>query len=419
MGSSRVEQALNELDPGSRAVVDLSLGTDFSDENIATLIRVEPDEVARRRDRAIDALQQKLGGASHDDVVLELCAAMGVEPPATMLEGGPRNGSVTALANGDVPVADGPVAAAEAPTETEESAEAHSEAKDPIDSAAVGEPSPDAPAPEDVAAETAEPAADPVGDSEESTDDAAPPAGAAAGVIAVPFEPGETDAASGGPALPPESESEADADPQPEPEPEDRESRYEDGREPAVVPPPPPSSDATASDSERSGSRRRVGVLLAAAVAGVIAIGGVVALSSGGGSESEPVEPDPSATEAPSDPPGTAEQPSEEPEVSATLDALPDAPADGEAEVALEGDRLTVTLDGLPAPSGTYEAWLFTSVLDSRPLGSTGDGSGEISARLPESADRYEYLDVSLQPSGNAQHSGQSIFRVPVADLLG
>lgn len=362
MGSSRVEQALNELDPGSRAVVDLSLGTDFSDENIATLIRVEPDEVARRRERAIDALQHKLGDASHDEVVLQVCAAMGVEAPESMLHADSdpdSNGGVATGANGDAP------------------------GSTPIPEPATAGPEPDE-------AETSEPAGSAEAGDEpdrELLDDAEPEAAASPLVSDAPRVPAEI--------------GEVEELEPPEP-------RAEIEPEPALAAPPPrvrPRGDSGEAEAERP-RRRRVVALLAPLVAAVIATVGVVALSGDEQASGPATRPDSAATD-------------DRPTGPLELTALPDAPAGAGASVVVDGDRVTISLDGLPDTEGDYEAWLFNSVLDSRPLGSTDGGSGTIEARLPDSTDSFEYLDISVQPDSGALHSGQSVLRIPVEQLGG
>ncbi len=43
-----------------------------------------------------------------------------------------------------------------------------------------------------------------------------------------------------------------------------------------------------------------------------------------------------------------------------------------------------------------------------------------MSARLPANFRRYRFIDVSREPAdGNPNHSGQSVLRVPVADVPG
>jgi hypothetical protein len=81
--------------------------------------------------------------------------------------------------------------------------------------------------------------------------------------------------------------------------------------------------------------------------------------------------------------------------------------------VTRTGDRLKLKLRGLPsAHGGTYEVWAYNSVIDAKPIGTPN------SAKLPANAAGYRYLDVSVEPAdGNANHSGQSVLRVPLKKL--
>jgi DNA-directed RNA polymerase specialized sigma24 family protein len=53
--------ALATLDPESRALLDLSMRRGLDDDDIAAVLRVEPKEVARRRDSIFDGLAKELG----------------------------------------------------------------------------------------------------------------------------------------------------------------------------------------------------------------------------------------------------------------------------------------------------------------------------------------------------------------------
>jgi DNA-directed RNA polymerase specialized sigma24 family protein len=53
--------ALATLDDEGRALLDLSLRRGMDDEEIAGILRVEPDEVGRRRAELLDRLGSELG----------------------------------------------------------------------------------------------------------------------------------------------------------------------------------------------------------------------------------------------------------------------------------------------------------------------------------------------------------------------
>ena len=52
--------ALATLDPESRALLDLSMRRGLDDDDIAGVLRAEPEEVARRRDSIFDSLATEL-----------------------------------------------------------------------------------------------------------------------------------------------------------------------------------------------------------------------------------------------------------------------------------------------------------------------------------------------------------------------
>jgi hypothetical protein len=165
--------------------------------------------------------------------------------------------------------------------------------------------------------------------------------------------------------------------------------------------------------------RSRLPLLLALAAVAVVAL--IVALASGGGDE----EPAPS--------PG-AQQPDPQPSPEAKPDPAPRAEptpppvklnalsgrATGTARVT--GRRLDLRVKGLPKPprGGFYQVWLYDSVIDSRAISRARKGRFRLRARLPRSAARYAFLDVSRERAdGNRNHSGVSVMRVPVAKLTG
>jgi DNA-directed RNA polymerase specialized sigma24 family protein len=54
-------RALAKLDPQSRALLDLSLRRGLDDEDIGNVLRVDPEEVRRRRAAAFERLASDLG----------------------------------------------------------------------------------------------------------------------------------------------------------------------------------------------------------------------------------------------------------------------------------------------------------------------------------------------------------------------
>jgi hypothetical protein len=211
-------------------------------------------------------------------------------------------------------------------------------------------------------------------------------------------------------------------EPEPEPEPEPRDDRptglhavpapapeveddHDDDPEPAPAPP------AVHHRLPRRRRRRsRLVVLLPLLALGLLA-GVVAALTSGGNDE---------GSSSPTTPAPAAQQPSE-PAPNVPTRRVRLAPvasgANARGTATIAGDRLRLQLRGLPdAQGGAYEAWLYNSVMDARPLGRvTG---GKLDVQLPGDAQRYRYLDVSLEPADdNPNHSGQSVLRSPLAEL--
>ena len=88
---------------------------------------------------------------------------------------------------------------------------------------------------------------------------------------------------------------------------------------------------------------------------------------------------------------------------------------DARATATVDGNELRLRLSNLPA--GTYEVWLYDSVIDARRIGRVA-GDGTVTAELPANAGEFTYVDVSREPNdGNPNHSGQSVLRVPTSEL--
>jgi DNA-directed RNA polymerase specialized sigma24 family protein len=60
-------RALSRLDPESRALLDLSLRRGLDDDDIASVLRVDQDEVKRRRDASFGCLVEELGLETQDE----------------------------------------------------------------------------------------------------------------------------------------------------------------------------------------------------------------------------------------------------------------------------------------------------------------------------------------------------------------
>ncbi|HEY5431104.1 MAG TPA: hypothetical protein VIK04_18455, partial [Solirubrobacteraceae bacterium] len=101
---------------------------------------------------------------------------------------------------------------------------------------------------------------------------------------------------------------------------------------------------------------------------------------------------------------------------TAALAGLPGGLTHARGSIQLVGPskhlRLRLRVTGVPAPHrGHDEVWLYNSVLDSRALGRLRAGVHRVAYRLPAHAGRFRWIDVSFQPLGVVNHSGESELR--------
>jgi Anti-sigma-K factor rskA len=183
----------------------------------------------------------------------------------------------------------------------------------------------------------------------------------------------------------------------------------------APSPAPPP-----AEESEAPGRRRRwlwVGIVAAV----LIVAAAIVIIASPGSSppahRAAATTPSPptTATQTPTVAVPTPAHPTGGP-VPVPFAGLPGGLMHASGSVKLSGPvkhlRLNLTVRGLPtAHHGHYEVWLYNSVIDSQPLGRLRNGHLRLTARLPANARHYRWIDVSFQPVGVVNHSGESELR--------
>lgn len=157
--------------------------------------------------------------------------------------------------------------------------------------------------------------------------------------------------------------------------------------------------------------RSRRGAVLA--VLGLLAVlGALLALILSGGDDGD-------SNESGSQPAPKQGEPSRAPEgESARLAALGGGPGNG--RISITDDGATISIRGLPNPSpGTYQVWLYDSIVRAKSLGTIQGGTGTVDVQLPPDARKYRYLDVSHEPDdANPNHSGDSVLRAPLEDLL-
>jgi outer membrane biosynthesis protein TonB len=190
-----------------------------------------------------------------------------------------------------------------------------------------------------------------------------------------------------------------------------------DEASPAVPdePPPPP-------EDEPVETPRRRRWLWVGIVAAVLIVAAVIAIVAGGGSS-------PPAHRTAATTPSTPTTATQTPTVAAPVPAHPTAGpvpvpfaglpggllrASGSVKLSgpVEHLKLKLTVRGLPAAHhGHYEVWLYNSVIDSVPLGRLRNGRHRLGARLPANARHYRWIDVSFQPVGVVNHSGESELR--------
>jgi hypothetical protein len=176
--------------------------------------------------------------------------------------------------------------------------------------------------------------------------------------------------------------------------------------QPVPVAVPVPDSEGSGQRAEGGGLKPRAALVAVLVVAVLGALTGVIiAVATGGSEESgSPQIPPPGPSSAP---------------LSGGVRLEPLGAARGTATASIKDGRLRLELRGLPDPrGGEYEVWLYNSVIDARPLATLQGTQGSVDEALPRDANRYRYLEVSLEPpDGNPNHSGQSVLRVPIARL--
>ena len=396
LATSRLISASAGLDPADRALLDLWVNRGLDDDRLARLAGLTPDALHRRRDRIVERLSEDLGlPAAHVRSTLSEIVAASAPTPA------PANGHA---ANGTGTSGHPPGAPVIAPAPTARNGTLGQAER--VAGLLTGPAALRAPGHSAVAGLYLGPAA--LHGPPPAPRASAPPA--VAGLYLGP-------AALHGPP--------ADAVPQ------------------AADAPPPPPGDGAATAAPAPARRRRslwIGAaILAAAVAAV-----VVALASGGstprhraasgpastaknasasattptGASSSATTPATTATGASATATTPVTPARGAPGAAATLAGLPGGLSGSRGSVTLIGAKphfkLRLTVSSLPAPrSGRYEAWLYNSILDSRPLGHLHAGAGATTFALPAGAGRFRWIDISRQPPGSVNHSGESQLRAP------
>lgn len=388
---TRLRAALDDLDPASRALLELSLGRGMSDGDLAEVLGGDPEGVATRRTEALERIAGDLG--------------VGDDPAAERaLERDLR----FALAPSSPPVAPGPLVERRSPEERRAPSRERR--------TTLPRPSPPrAPTPRRSLRTRG------------SAEDGPPPWLARAQAAALARD--RTDANGDG------EESGADARAT-----EIERLRAERGE-------PKPLLEKGELSARRVRDLWRFGVVAAIALA-FVALAFILLRPDGdesasgrtertGGANAEPAvtppERRPSTPSAAERPPPPAAPPrpraprppipEEGTEVTMTrpLAALGVGGPSGTARLSRQGrvTRLRVSLEGLPNPKGRYELWLYDSRRRAVSVTSFPTPLAVVDSILEEDPRRYRFVDLSVEPpNGNRRHSSQSVLRAPVAELL-
>jgi hypothetical protein len=333
--ADRLPAALADLDPGNRALLDLSLRRGVSDAEIGELLRKDPADVARGRDAVLGLLADALDLEGHDR--RERVRRAVAELTDEAWRAGATSDTRARERAAEPTIERGPAA-----TERE---------------------------PEVRAVER-------------------PPASAERG-------PDEPRAATGAERERDEPRAAAGAEREP----------GEDVREPDEPARERDEFFFIAPETRRG--RRGRWIALVGLVAVVVAL---IALLAGGDDGGEEPAPKPEGRAEPGEPPAESRE--------ASLAALAGGRGSGTVAVAEDGS-VEISVRGLPRTHGTYEAWLYDSVVDAVSLGTFDGRTDTIRARLPARAVGYRFIDVSLEPrDGNPNHSGDSVLRGRLASLL-
>ncbi len=199
---------------------------------------------------------------------------------------------------------------------------------------------------------------------------------------------------------------------------------------PALSPPGGGGTETAAPIRRRATVSAIAIVILAIAVLAMIVIL-AIALGSGGGRRSAPRPPARAPNAAFSNPTSaisTSTLPRRSPTPAtasltpdgrpATFGPLPGGLVGARGSAQLLGPagrlKLRLTVSGLPAVrGGGYVAWLYDSIEDSQALGPVAPVRGTELFTLPADAARYSFIDISFQPTGDANPSGASKLRAP------
>lgn len=100
------------------------------------------------------------------------------------------------------------------------------------------------------------------------------------------------------------------------------------------------------------------------------------------------------------------------------MQRLPDAPDEASGVVLRgSGSSVRLALAGLEA-GHRYEVWLYRSVVDAQALAAFRGPGRQVELRLPSVVGSLPLIDVSREDDADANHSGLSVLRVPLRDVI-
>jgi hypothetical protein len=175
--------------------------------------------------------------------------------------------------------------------------------------------------------------------------------------------------------------------------------------QPPPAEPEPPAEPTPPVVQPGAKRKRRVAPLLLVGLVAAAAVALVLALSGGEEKDKKNESPAPSADEQ---------------QAMKRSKLLPLTTGSGEGTAEVRGRTLEISVIDLPDPgTGGYVTWLYNSISDARPLNRPQRARKfDLKAKLPEGADRYRFIDVSLEPADdNQNHSGESVLRSPLPKL--
>jgi hypothetical protein len=179
---------------------------------------------------------------------------------------------------------------------------------------------------------------------------------------------------------------------------------------PAAKPEPEPDPDP---DPEPDRRRRRPMAAIVVIVIGALLGGFIGLLFFGGDSEDDGDSGNAPAASAPA--------PAPAPESVDLQPVLAGFPARGTARIEGSGanSRLIMSLRDLPPREEAYAVWLYNSLTDAVMIDRVVGTRLDVDRVLPADPAGSRFIDVSREPiDDNPNHSGSSVLRVPVENLL-